>query len=209
MPTVIQSIISTAAIYLPAWAAGVIIALTLSAIAWFAGRGMARVLYIVVAGMSFVPVTVLMPYFLRGFGLQYFAYPLLALPVALVMYASFHEAFGHSNKARASLMTNYGMSKVAFFFRVLLRESIPSIHTSLRFTLSMAFAIFLALDYFMETWGGLGALVRYHYNRLAFDYPLHNGLMGCTVLSAGILGSLQVLVLAAIAKPFTEFRKHY
>ena len=209
MHDVVNAIWTTVIIYLPAWIAGVFIALFLSAFTWFIGHRISRFAYLLCAGISFIPVTILLPYFLRIFGLNLFVYPLLAMPVTLVMYASFHEAFEHSNKARTSLITNYSMTKARYFRFVLLRESIPSVHTSLRFTLSLSFAIFIALDYFIEFWGGLGSLVRFHYNRIGFDYQHHNLLMAWTVASAGLLGSIQVVVLSLSIKPFTEFRKHY
>lgn len=209
MHDILNAVFITLKVYLPAWTVGVLLALFLSMLSWFIGHRISRVIYILFAGISFVPVTVLLPYFLRTFGINYFVYPLLALPVMLVMFASFHEAFRHSNITRLSLMQNYGMTRHIFFMRILLRESLPSIHTSLRFTLSLSFAIFLALDYFMESWGGLGYLVRYHYNRLAFDYRLHNFLMAATVICAGFIGSVQVAILALLMKPLTEYRKHF
>ena len=204
-----SAVLVTLRAYLPAWIVGVLLALLMSMLSWFFGRRISRIIYVILAGVSFIPVTILLPYFLRTFGLRFFVYPLLALPVALVMFASFHEAFGHSNRVRLSLMKNYGMSRRMFFRRILLRESLPSIHTSLRFTLSLSFAIFLALDYFIESWGGLGCLVRYYYNRLSFDYTLNNYLMAITVLCAGLVGSIQVVLLSLLMKPLTEYRKHF
>lgn len=208
MLAVLQAVRITIAIYLPAWGAGVVAALFLSATVWLLGSRAARVLYYICAGISFIPVTILLPYFLRLFGLNCFVYPLIALPVFLVMFASFYEAFSHSNLARLSLMTNYGMSRSRFFSLVLLRESIPTLYSSLRFSLSFSFAIFLALDYFLESWGGLGSLVHFYYYRVTFDFVRYNVLMVYTVLCAGLIGSIQVAALALILRPFTEFRKH-
>ncbi len=199
---------STVAGYLPAWLAGSFIGVGLAALSWLAKPQMSAALYYVITAIAFVPVTVLIPASLRLFGLNFFVYPLLALPVALGTFASCHEAFGQCNVHRSTLHINYGLHKWGYFFKVILPESMPALLTAARQTIALVFAIFIALDYFIEYWGGLGALSQHYYSRTSFD-PNNWRLMWGAVFSAALMGGAQVLILHVAFRPFVQFRKHY
>jgi ABC-type nitrate/sulfonate/bicarbonate transport system permease component len=207
--TSLQSALANTFIYyIPSWIIGVFLGFFACTLTWFAGRKPSYVVYLVVSGISFVPVTILIPWFMQIFSLKYFIFPLLAFPVSVTLHTAFYEALKHSNKYRKTLVINYGISHQEFFFRVLIREALPSMHTSLRITLSQCFAIFLALDYFLNIWRGLGYLSSSYYDRSAFS-PEMNFMLAITIILAWAIGSAQVLLLEFMLSHYTEFRKHY
>lgn len=80
--------------------------------------------------------------------------------------------------------------------------------TTTRQTLSLSFAIFIAIDYFIEYWKGLGGMVQAYYSRLGFDQANH-GYMLLTIGIAAVLGVGQVLLNDLVFNKLTEFRRHY
>lgn len=204
----LESTLNTFIVYIPVWAVGTVIGVLLSYVVWSVPTRVSNRCYLVLSGISFIPVTIGIPYFIRAFGLSAFVYPLLALPVALITFASCHEAYQHANKARVTLIVNYGIPKHIFFWKVIFRESIPSLKTTSRQTLSICFSIFIALDYFIEYWGGLGALVKKYYGRLAFE-EINNTLMLLTIGTTAILGIVQVFLNDRAFRRWTEFRRYY
>lgn len=106
---------NTLIVYLPAWAVGTMLGILLSFFIWSLPKPLSNIAYVFFAGISFIPATILIPYFIRRFGLSAFVYPLLALPVMLITFASSYEAFQHANKHRLTLLVNYGLNKNIFF----------------------------------------------------------------------------------------------
>lgn len=199
---------NTVSIYIPSWVAGSVIGVFMSFFVWCLPEKYAKKSYWIISGLSFIPVTILIPYFIRLFGLKVFVYPLLALPVTLITFASSYEAFLHVNRHRMTLIVNYRMPKFEYFWRIVFRESLPSLKTTTRQTLSLSFAIFLALDYFIEYWGGVGGLVQHYYSRLGFD-TINNNFLLITIVFTGILGIFQVFINDKFFEKWTEFRRHY
>lgn len=199
---------TTFRIYFIAWITGTASGILIGYMLWRSPRHVSSRLYLLFSGISFIPVTIWIPYFVRGFGLEYFVYPLLAVPVALITLASMHEAFEHTNRHRITLLVNYQQNMNDYFWTVVFRESMPALKTVSRHTLSLCFAIFIALDYFMEYWSGLGALVQKYYSRLSFDEKNHIYML-LTIAITGILGFTQVYFNNLLFKRWTEFRKHY
>ncbi len=199
---------NTLLIYLPSWMGGTILGILVSAVIWRLKHRISYPIYIIISGLSFVPVVVLIPYFIRTFGLNVFIYPLLALPVFLMTTIAAFESYKHANLHRYTLLVNYKMSRSQFFWKVVFREAIPYLQTSIRQTLSLAFAICLALDYFMENWRGLGALISFYYGRL-FMAPINHWHMLISIIISAILGALQIFLLSIFFHPLTKFRKHY
>lgn len=203
-----ESTYSTLSVYFIGWAIGTIIGVMIGYIIWLFPKKISKNSYLILSGFSFIPVTILIPYFIRGFGLDYFIYPLLALPVTLITFASLHEAFQHSNRHRLTLLINYQQSRKAFFWKVVFRESLPILKTATRQTLSLCFAIIIALDYFLEYWNGLGYLVHKYYERLNFGFFNHF-FMIATIITTGIVGITQVYINDRLFRRWIEFRKHY
>lgn len=203
-----QALCNTLIIYIPSWVLGVLLGLIVSCISWFVGGNIARLLYLVIAGLSFVPVTIMIPYFLQAFGLDNFIFPLISFPVALVICASLQETIRHINRTRATLLGNYYMTKPFFIRYILLRESLTSIISHFRVTLALSFSIFIALDYFLESWNGLGSLIKYYYYRVDFNDKYYFYMFVC-VLLAWLVGFLNVLILTVVSQKFVDFRKYY
>ncbi len=80
--------------------------------------------------------------------------------------------------------------------------------TTTRQTLSLCFAIFLAIDYFAEYWHGLGGMAQKFYSQSAFNQSNHV-LLWLTIGIAGAIGVGQVLLNDFMFKNFIEFRRHY
>lgn len=203
-----KSTLNTIVVYVPSWLSGCVLGLVLSCVIWHLSPKNSSRAYFILTGISFVPVTILLPYFIRFFGLKVFVYPLLALPVLLITFASSFEAFQHTNRHRLTLLKNYRMKRLEYFWKVVFRESLPIMNTTARQTLSLSFAIFLAIDYFIEYWGGLGALAQKYYGRLGFDSTNHIFLLSIIVF-ASMIGMLQVFINNHLFKRWVEFRKHY
>lgn len=204
------AIAKTMSFYVPAWVVGTITGVLLGSAIWYLPKPISRNVYAILSGISFVPTTILLPYFFRIFGLDFFIYPLLVLPVMLITVASSCEAFEHANRHRATLLVNYEIPKSEFFWRVVFRESLPSMKTTTRQTLSLSFAIFLAIDYFIEHWGGLGKLAHYYYQAPStIDDNSNQLLLFATIGVAAALGYMQVVLNDSVFKRITEFRKHY
>jgi|JI10StandDraft_1071094.scaffolds.fasta_scaffold772218_2 ABC-type nitrate/sulfonate/bicarbonate transport system permease component len=201
---------NTLTIYMPAWVLGTALGIMISSAMWSMPQSISKNLYALLAGISFIPTTILIPYFLRTFGLAFFIYPLLVLPVTLITVSSSFEAFEHANRHRATILVNYGISKANFFWKVVFRESLPSMKTTTRQTVSLCFAMFLAIDYFMENWGGLGKLAQLYYSRPSDGMNDSNqALLLVTIATAGVLGLAQVVLNDMIFRRVNEFRKHY
>lgn len=200
--------LTTLRIYFVAWIVGTLVGIVISYGVWYSPKNASKKAYLILSGISFIPITIFIPYFIRGFGLDGFIYPILAVPVALITFASTYEAFQHSNKYRLTLLINYQQTKFSFFWSVVFRESMPSIKTVARQTLSLCFAIFIALDFFVEYWNGLGALVQKYYSRLAFDAVNHYYMLTVIVMT-GLVGMLQVYLNDRLFRRWTEFRRHY
>jgi ABC-type nitrate/sulfonate/bicarbonate transport system permease component len=206
--SLLHGILNTAKFYIPTWILGSVLGIALSFVAWSFPARYSLWLYFSLTGISFVPVTILIPYGIRLFGLHIFVFPLLALPVLLITLASSYEAFQHANRHRLTLLKNYNMPKFAFFWRVVLRESMPSMETTARQTLSLCFAIFLALDYYIEYTKGLGKLAHWYYDRIAFD-AANELFLSLTIVFTGCIGGLQVFLTNRLFSRWTEFRRHY
>ncbi len=197
---------NTLVVYLPAWVIGTISGVVVSFLTWCVPKKLSTKIYWVLSGASFIPVTILIPFFIRTFGLQCFIYPLLVMPVALITFASSYEAFKHANKHRITLIINYKMPRFKYFWTIVFRESMPSMKTTFRQTLSLCFAICIALDYFIEYWGGLGALAMKYYSSFDNTGPAY---LLITILITAILGIIQVIINDRMFRKWTEFRRHY
>ncbi len=205
---IFNSTVISLRIYIIAWLIGTLSGVGISCIVWFLPKRSSKRIYFFLSGISFIPITIWIPYFIRGFGLNKFIFPLLATPVALITFATLFEAFQHSNRHRLTLLVNYGQNRFKYFWLVVFRESMPIMKTTTRQTLSLGFAIFIALDFFVEYWNGLGGLVQYYYSRLGFGL-INHFYMFFSIVVTGILGTLQVYLNDQIFKPWIEFRKHY
>lgn len=203
-----SSIFQTLAVYLPAWVVGTLLGIVLSYFLWYLPMQVSGNTYAILSGVSFIPTTILIPFFIRSFGLDFFIYPLLVLPVTLITLASSYEAFQSANKHRITLLVNYGIGKTEFFWKVVFREALPSMKTTARQTLSLCFAIFLAIDYFLECWKGLGAMAHKFYSEEAMN-PSSHVLLLLTIGIAWALGYGQVVLNDFLFKKPTEFRRHY
>lgn len=200
----------TVLVYIPAWLSGTALGILFSSAIWAMPKPLSLYSYAILSGVSFIPVTILIPYFMRTFGLQFFIYPLLIFPVTLITISSLFEAFEHVNRHRSTLRVNYGIPKAKFFWRVVFRESLPSMKTTTRQTLSLCFAIFVAIDYFIEYWGGLGKLAQFYYSMPSPSNDNSNQVwLLITIAMAGILGLAQVFLNDWMFRPVNEFRKHY
>lgn len=208
LDNLVIAIFNTLFIYMIAWFIGSILGILLSYFIWRLPNSLSRKFYIFLTGFSFLPVTILIPYAIRIFGLNLFIYPLLSLPVFLTTFASSYEAFQHANKHRLTLLINYNVKKIDFFWKVVFRESLPSMKTTMRQTLSLSFAIFIALDYFIENWSGLGSLLQRYYAKTSFGFINHL-YMFSTILVAALLGVSQIVLNDFMFKKLTEFRRHY
>jgi len=202
------AVIATFQYYFSAWLLGTFIGIALAYLAWNLKAERSRYIYFAVTGASFIPVTVMIPYFLDAFGIRWFVYPLLALPVLLITFASCHESFQHANRHRQTLRVNYQQQGFHHFWTVVFRESVPALKTTFRQTLSLCFAIFIALDYFMEYWGGLGKIVHKYYTRLSFNEANYY-FMTLSIVVTGLIGIVQVYINEKGFGRFVEFRKHY
>lgn len=200
----------TILVYMPAWLIGTVLGILFSSAIWSMPKPLSRYAYSLLSGVSFIPTTILIPYFLRTFGLEFFIYPLLVLPVTLITVSSSFEAFEHVNRHRSTLLVNYGIPKAEFFWRVVFRESLPSMKTTTRQTLSLCFAIFIAIDYFVEYWGGLGKLAQFYYSMPSINNDDSNQVwLLATIATAAILGLAQVILNDLMFRRVNEFRKHY
>lgn len=199
---------NTISVYFPSWIVGSILGVLLSYCIWSLPDKYSKKAYWALSGTTFIPVTILIPYFIRWFGLDVFIFPLLALPVMLITFASSYESFQHINRHREMLIVNYHMSKFRYFWKIVFRESLPNLKTTTRQTLSLSFAIFLALDYFIEYWNGVGKLAQFHYSRLGFDVSHHYFLL-ITIVFTAALGIIQVQFNDKLFYKLTEFRRHY
>lgn len=206
--TLANNTFNTIIIYLPSWLAGSILGVLLSYCIWCLPDKFSKKAYWALSGITFIPVTILIPYFMRWFGLNVFIFPLLAFPVMLITFASSYEAFQHVNRHREMLIINYHMPKFKYFWKIVFRESLPNLKTTTRQTLSLSFAIFLALDYFIEYWNGVGKLAQVYYSRLGFDVSNHYLLL-ITIAFTAALGIFQVQVNDKLFNKLTEFRRHY
>lgn len=199
---------TTLKVYLVAWLIGTVVGIVISYGVWHLPNGASKKTYLILSGVSFIPVTIWIPYFIRAFGLKEFIYPLLAIPVALITFASSYEAFQHANRHRLTLLVNYQQKKYDYFWSVVFRESMPSMKTAARQTLSLCFAIFIAIDFFVEYWNGLGGLVQKYYSRLSFDQVNHTYMLSA-IMMTGLVGIVQVFVNDRLFRRWTEFRRHY
>lgn len=201
------AIINTLPNYLIPWFLGVFVSIFVVSICWAIGKKISKLVYWLMVLFSFIPVTVLIPFFLRKFGLTSFIFPILFLPVFITVSASFYETLIHGNLIRETLKKNYNCTMFDYFIFVLIPESLPSLKISLRFSLSLCFTIFLVIDYFMETWGGLGELIHRYYNLISFN-PSNNGKMIRAIVVTGLLGVIQASILSGLLWPLTRFRKY-
>lgn len=196
------SILNSISVYLPSWFLGVIIGLGLTAGVSLLSDRAYRWAYIGIASVTFVPVTILLPYAFLWFGLDAFIYPILILPTTVTIVATMLEAFTASNQSRLYLKTNLGMSGLRYWWQVLIPEAAPAIATAGRQSLGLCFAIFLAIDFFLESFGGLGAFASKFYQ----GTTNHIGLLA-SVGIVTLLGIFQVAILHKCARPHCEFRQ--
>lgn len=176
---------------------------------WVCPKKISNNAFFLFSGLSFIPVTILIPFFLGFFGLSYFIYPLLSLPVALLTISSLFDSYRHVNKHRSTLYVNYGMPKnTCYFWQVVFREVAPNMQLLSRQSLSLCFAIFIAIDYFVGYWKGLGALALDFYSMTSFDTGAYVMLF-VTIIVTGLIGAVQVMINDAVFKKVVEFRRHY
>jgi ABC-type nitrate/sulfonate/bicarbonate transport system permease component len=199
---------NTFLIYLPAWIAGTMLGIVVSFIIWLFPPALARWSYVFLTGISFVPVTILIPYLIWSFGMPSFIYPLLMIPVTLITAASNVEAFAHANHHRQTLQVNYGMATMPYFWSIVFREALPALKSTARQTLSLCFAIFIAVDFFIGTWKGLGSTAAFYYQRVGLMEGAHLYLL-LVIVATSFIGSAQVWLNDRAFARAVEFRRHY
>lgn len=203
----IKSLVNTLTIYLPSWLFGTLLGIVISYLLWITNKNISKKLYICITGLSFTPVAILIPYFIRNCGILFYIYPLLSYSVFIITTASLFESFEHTNKYRTTLLINYNIKKYIFFWKVVFRESLPHFKTTVRQTISLSFAIFIAIDYFQGSWKGLGYLVCDLYYQ---SHDINQNLnMIITIIATSILGIIQVTIIDFYFKNYIEFRRFY
>lgn len=127
--------------------------------------------YATFAGLKAVPVTILIPVFLSVFGLELFIVPLVALPLLLNFSVNTAEAVAQASKTRLLLLRSWSVPHKVYLKHVLPFECLDALLQTARVMLPFAFALHIALDYFLCISEGLGcyvqsAHVRYEHGRM-------------------------------------------
>ena len=84
----------------------------------------------------------------------------------------------------------------------------PTMMATSRQTLSLCFAIFIALDYFLGMWKGLGCLANKYY-QMVNHLPENELMLVLIIIFTGVVGVVQVLLNNLAFRKLVEFRKHY
>jgi len=180
-PTLLMASVRTAWQVLQASVIGVVVGVSLGV---FLSAGKRRIhgLYGCLAGLKAVPVTVLVPVFLTLFGLETFIVPLVALPLSLNFCVNTAQAIAEANQTRLRMLLSWSVSYGMYARHVLPFECLDAMLQTARVMLPFAFALHIALDYFLCIPNGLGCYV----NR-AYERQQHARMYGA-ILVAGIIG---------------------
>lgn len=153
-------------------------------------------------GLKTTPVTVLIPFFLAVFGLRRFLVPLLVLPVLAITAVNVADAAKNVSATRAQYLLLAGIKPKFYRRHVLQKEMQEPVFATLRIVIPLAFAIEIAVDFFLNINGGLGTLIAE-----AYHYPGRDTEMYAAIVGAAILGSACVVVVDLLSEKGLRWKR--
>ncbi len=148
------------------------------------------------------PVTVLIPIFLSIFGLFRFLLPLLMLPTIVITASNIADAVENTSRIRRDLLRVNSITSYAYIRHVVIFETIEPLLSTLRVLIPLILAIEVAVDYFLNTNHGLGALVA-----ITYQSPNANAKMYATIIVVMGIGISSVIFLDQISRKVLKWKR--
>lgn len=161
------------------------------------GRAVLPGTYALFAAGRTVPVTALLPIFLALFGLEDFFVPIVALPVLLHVTVNTAASIAEASKVRYRLLRSWSVTPRSYWMHVVRFETLEASILTSRVVVPFAFALHIALDYFLSVPEGLGDYLSYKRDRSAWSHVVAGVLVVAFigVLIAGLTDSIGRRVL--------------
>ena len=135
---------------------------------WMGLSKSARVFYIPLSVFKSSPISVFIPVFMVLFGLKYFTFPMLCIPVVSMVAINISNLLKELPAHRLTQRRLLRLPLIVYLRDIVFWETLPAFLATARIAFPFCLTLQIALDYFLPTQGGLGALIRRQYDE--YDY---------------------------------------
>ncbi len=149
-------------------------------------------LYFPTSVFKSVPVTVFLPVFMTVFGLSFFTYPMLCLPICAMVAVNIANTIGEMPRSRLLQRRLLRLSIGVYIRDIVFWETLGSFFATVRIAAPFCLTIQVALDYFLDANGGLGSFIKNRYE--AYQYaPMYLAILLVCAIGFLLLFSVDIL----------------
>lgn len=161
-------------------------------------------LYPIFNSLKSIPITVLLPVFIVVFHLDYFLYPLIAVPLIANLSVNISQSVSQINENRLNIVSLMGIKKKRIFIHIYFWETVEPLLTTMRILVTYALTIEIALDYFLRTSQGIGSYIFSQYN----SYDEHKySYMFAGILIVSIVGISSIKLVDLISNKLLKWKE--
>lgn len=144
------------------------------------------VLYFPASLFKSVPVSVFLPVFMTVFHLDYYIYPMLCLPIWAMVAVNIANSVSDLPQERKLQRRLLELSTAVYLRDIVFWETIESLCATIRIAAPFCLTLQVAIDYFLNANGGLGAFIRTCYDSRSYS-PMYVAILFVCVFGLTML----------------------